>query len=270
MGTYPERLTENLFEKGNYNISLRERSIPYELHWHDFYEIDVVISGAYYTNLNGRELRINEGDINMVSSVDFHDMRPCGNGKVVYYNIMFSEQQLSDMFSALINRFELPVVITPEKVRFRRITELCRLMHENSVNTLSAYYSNNLLECIMMELMNCTGIDTVQCESFYTIRNALNYIHENFRGKITLNDIAEQCGYSPSYMSRVFREFTGQTFGNYLSRLRCRYAKTMIASTAIPIYDICFESGFNSLSQFSRTFRKHCGFSPGMLRKKSK
>lgn len=142
------------------------------------------------------------------------------------------------------------------------------MLENSTAHAFKDHYAKNLLECIVMDIISgAHGAEKVECDSFYSIRGALSYIRENFTAQITLSDIAAHCGYSESYMSRKFREFTEKKFSEYLAEARCRYAKTLIASTDMSINAVCFKSGFNSFSQFSRSFKKYCGAPPLSFRK---
>lgn len=83
----------------------------------------------------------------------------------------------------------------------------------------------------------------------------------------TLPEIARTCAVSEAHLSRVFHESTGLTVSEYLSRLRVKHAAEMLKQGSSTITDIAFASGFQSISQFNRTFRKVSGTTPSRLRR---
>lgn len=87
---------------------------------------------------------------------------------------------------------------------------------------------------------------------------------------LKLAEVAKHVNVSKVYLSRIFHEETGVTFKEYLNGLRCEYAKRLLEENNQPIINVCYESGFNSLSQFMRAFRKYSGFSPAQYRKMCK
>lgn len=268
MSAYPERLTDRNYTNKGLNISRRKTNAPYHLHWHEFYEIEIFIAGSLEFTVNGKTFTVSRGDITVVSPIDFHSMRPLGNDYAEYYNIMISEECISDMFVPVLNRLSRSMTVHPSESSFKNIIALCEMMEKSSAHAFKTHYAKNLLECIIINAATETeSTDEFKDDNLHMIRVALNYIHENFTKKLTLSDIAAQCGYSESYMSRKFHLFTGKTFGDYLAETRCRHAKMLIASTDMSMYDICFDSGFSSFSQFSRCFKKCCGISPASFRK---
>ncbi len=83
---------------------------------------------------------------------------------------------------------------------------------------------------------------------------------------INLAMVARHCGVSDGHFSRLFHRTTGLTFREYLTQVRIEHAKVLILGTAKTVTEIAFESGFQSLSQFHRAFRKAHGISPGKMR----
>ena len=73
---------------------------------------------------------------------------------------------------------------------------------------------------------------------------------------ISLNDVAEWINLSPAYVSRIFKEETGETFVEYISRERITRAKQLLQSTNLSIKDVGFKCGFNNMQTFIRTFKR--------------
>jgi AraC-like DNA-binding protein len=102
------------------------------------------------------------------------------------------------------------------------------------------------------------------------INKAFEYIEKNFPLQVTLKDASHAAGFSEYYFSRLFKEYTGQSFLSYLNTYRVKHAEKMLKSTEMPVLDIAMESGFNSLPTFNRTFKQVKGCSPTFYRKAGK
>jgi len=89
----------------------------------------------------------------------------------------------------------------------------------------------------------------------------------NFRRPVTLAETADYVHFSPSYLSRRFRETVGVNFKEYLTSLRMKFAVKLLCASDIPITEICFESGFGSLSNFICAFKAEYGVSPAEYRR---
>ncbi len=100
-----------------------------------------------------------------------------------------------------------------------------------------------------------------------TVVNACGYIRARAMvDDINLTEVARHCCVSEGHLSRIFHHATGLTFREYLAQVRVERAKSLLIHSGKTVTEIAYESGFQSLSQFHRMFRKIHGVSPGVLR----
>ncbi|MFW6290396.1 MAG: AraC family transcriptional regulator [Mariniphaga sp.] len=90
----------------------------------------------------------------------------------------------------------------------------------------------------------------------------LHFISTSYQQKIELEKVAEIAHLHPSAFCRFFREKTGKSLSEYVTDLRISYACKLIIEGKLSVSQICYESGFNNLSNFNRSFKKHTGFTP--------
>lgn len=86
--------------------------------------------------------------------------------------------------------------------------------------------------------------------------------------EVRLSEAASNCGLSPSHLSRLFHHSTGLTFQNYVRLYRLERACELLAGSDLPITRIVFDTGFQSISQFHRSFRAVYGERPTDYRKR--
>lgn len=82
----------------------------------------------------------------------------------------------------------------------------------------------------------------------------------------SLGDLAEQAGMSSFHFLRIFRETFGQTPHRLSVEFRLKRAKALLVETDLPVTQICFECGYESLGSFSHLFQKNAGVSPRQYR----
>ncbi len=99
------------------------------------------------------------------------------------------------------------------------------------------------------------------------VRDACRYIDENFANKITVAGVAAACGVSEDYLSHSFSKQTGNRLSRYVAAVRIGHAMCLLKNENLGIAEIAFEVGFQSLSQFNRSFRKLSGINPSEFRK---
>jgi two-component system response regulator YesN len=94
------------------------------------------------------------------------------------------------------------------------------------------------------------------------ISSAVRYIQGNYSRDLSLDAVATEVGVSAGYLSRLFKQVTGETFKGYLTRIRMQEAKRLLSQTGIRVYEIAEEVGYNDQHYFSEVFRKETGLSP--------
>ncbi|MET3593912.1 AraC-like DNA-binding protein [Mesorhizobium shonense] len=100
------------------------------------------------------------------------------------------------------------------------------------------------------------------------MNQALAYIRENLTHQFNEGDLAAIAGQTPSAFSRSFRKHTGMSLLHYIKRLRINLAcQILMSDEQAQISDICFEVGFNNLSNFNRQFLAEKGMPPSQFRR---
>lgn len=100
------------------------------------------------------------------------------------------------------------------------------------------------------------------------IRAALSYLNGNYGdAELTLNETAAYLHVSAPYLSKTFREETGDTFQGYLQRIRLKKAAELLKDEEIMIYEIAERCGYSSQHYFSAAFKKETGMSPAEYRR---
>ncbi|HEX7764059.1 MAG TPA: helix-turn-helix transcriptional regulator, partial [Cellvibrio sp.] len=100
-----------------------------------------------------------------------------------------------------------------------------------------------------------------------TVEKATNYLLSRFDQNISLQELADHCCVSVFHFSRIFKTIMQQSPYKYLSSIRLAHAKMLLETTHLPITQIAFQCGFNSLEQFSNTYRQFFNTSPAHYRK---
>ncbi len=115
------------------------------------------------------------------------------------------------------------------------------------------------LEVKMEETVNSDMEDTLENENFSNgkvlIEHVLLRIHSSFKHDLSLTSIAEETGFNPSYLSRLFKYETGKSFVKYLNEVRLKEAQKLLEQSVYSISDIANHVGFWDDKYFSRFFK---------------
>ena len=100
------------------------------------------------------------------------------------------------------------------------------------------------------------------------ITKARQYIRENITERLTLQDVSRHSGLSAHHFCKVFRKSAGVNLIEYINRCRVEIAKQLLLKDCARVSEVAFEIGYQSLSQFNRSFRNVTGESPTEYRRR--
>lgn len=98
------------------------------------------------------------------------------------------------------------------------------------------------------------------------LRKVEDYVSANLAEEISVDALAEQTGLSPYHFSRVFKQTTGMTPLQFITRERISLAQQMIRETSHSLIEVALEVGYSSPSHFAQVFRRQVGVTPTEFR----
>lgn len=98
----------------------------------------------------------------------------------------------------------------------------------------------------------------------------MDFIQENYKKDIGIQDIADYIGISYSHVRKIFKKNTGKNISDFINGLRIQESKNLLVNTDICIKDLAASIGYNSDQTFNRIFKKIEGVTPGEFREKAK
>ncbi len=97
----------------------------------------------------------------------------------------------------------------------------------------------------------------------------LSYIYLHYKDKITVKDITEHFHIGKTTMAGMFRENVGDTFLNYLNKLRIQMATLMLRDTSLSVNEVMYQTGFSDMAHFLRMFKRYIGMTPSVYRERN-
>ena len=261
-------------------------------HAHDFLEIALVRKGRGMHMVGRDRFELTTGDIFVINSHVPHHYRDTKNLEIRY---MLLSPRLMKKYIGRLKRvpgFYGFFLIEPLFRRETRFSQHLHLGHDDArhtgalldrIETEIAAESPGyklVVESLTVEflvtvsrLYHGFSVKHIPHKELASKRNAVDdviaFIEDHYSEDIRLSDLA-RCGCLQSeYLCRVFRKATGLTMIEYLTRVRIQKACELLADPALSVTAVCYKTGFNDLSHFSRTFRKVMRVSPSGFRKKS-
>ena len=117
-------------------------------------------------------------------------------------------------------------------------------------------------------LLSEVGMQGLSLKDSARMNIVFDQIFKHFKEEITIDQMAEKTNLSKAAFCRYFKTRTQKTFIEYLNAVRLNHACKLLQETEMNIFEICFESGFNNLSNFNRLFKKNIKTNPMTYRKR--
>lgn len=164
-----------------------------------------------------------------------------------------------------------------ERNKFSRIAERIQLFEEiflilergYSIETLE--YVNLCLGRLLATFSHLSQFSNMTSQSPPdAVSRSINYMLENLRHKLYLEDLAREAGLSASHFSRLFTRQTGHSPIDYFNQLKIQHACRLLDNTSLTVKEVAGELGFEDQFYFSRTFHKVMNLSPLKYRSKLK
>lgn len=122
----------------------------------------------------------------------------------------------------------------------------------------------------MEKLVDPKLMQTMEQENGYSppVREAIHYMEGHLHESVSLRELADLLHMNSSYFSVVFKEQTGLTFSEYLTKQRIQRAKVLLTATTLPISEIAEKVGYQTSRYFVKVFREMEQISPGQYRQR--
>ena len=117
-------------------------------------------------------------------------------------------------------------------------------------------------------LLSGTGfVPNLKFDTSERINKVYNFVGQNYREKITLEEVASLVAMSEEAFCRFFKKTLNKTFFTFLNEYRINLACKFLIETDLQVTQVAFECGYESLPYFYRQFQKFAGCSPGSYKK---
>ena len=268
--TYPE----------NTSIRIWHHDVPddYDQHFHSAVEVIIPLKGSVLVKSGETEYRVAEGEVIMIPAGCHHElhMGPDSERELLLYemNGVFTMKEFGAFRQMLATPMHLTMAhpcreqvraIFFEIISVHRSGALLRNMH-NYAQLLKIYailgehYLTTSATAAEMNLLQrqLSGEDA--------FNRALDHLNKTYMDDVTLDSLAAYAGFSRYTLSRMFRQHTGLTFTQYLSKRRVDMAMELLSGTRTPVTQVALQCGFNSIATFNRVFREVKGCTPTQYR----
>ena len=258
------------------------KEVPYQIHinysseghdyrpnWHNEIEFIYTVSGSVEVYIENDCYFTKPGDIVAINRNKIHTFK--GNNWK-FHCVKIANPILRALKLSANNLFVASPLIHDEELSsaFLDIIEECHRDHVFSAQLKELSIQKFLLLFCGKYSQNYFATIGLQENSHFTISaNVINYLNQHLSEDFSIDDIANAIGFSPSHISRCFKETTGSSIVDHLNRLRCYTAKHYLMHSDKKISEIATLCGYKDGSYFARTYKKFVGHAPNETPRKS-
>lgn len=269
-------------------VRINHRFEPCLLHIHNFVELVYIDKGLGTHYIGNTSYQVTKGDICIINMKTPHRFEPCDGNDLEIINCLINPEFLErefpegsdsrspmyQLFSSLvINKIYQPSADMRLKARdTREVKTLLDVMYEEFEDKQPGYVE--VIEGYMKALLYLTlrifsQIDGAHPRSKHDmIQSVKEYLRDHSCQDVKIDDIARLFFVSSKYLSRIFKQHTGDTIISYLQSIRVEDAIKMLAETNCSTRDISIEVGYNDVTFFYQVFKRLTGITPGEYRER--
>lgn len=265
-----------------YIADRHKKEFTYPIHNHSVYELNFVENAKGVRRIVGDSQEvIGDYDLCLITSPDLEhvwEQNECHSDDIREITVQFDFSMSDDTLFGR-NPYASITRMMQEAKKGLSFPLQAIMKVYGMLDTLSSvkdgFYAVQQFLTILYELSRCENARTLASSSYAKVaveddsRRILkvkNFISKNYMDELRLPELASLAGMSSSAFSRFFKLHTGRNISEYIIDLRLGYAARMLVDTAKSISEICFDCGFNNLSNFNRIFKKKKGCSPSEFR----
>ncbi|MBQ9760693.1 MAG: helix-turn-helix domain-containing protein [Clostridia bacterium] len=275
-------LTADRFVDGRIGISYRyvySDTEYFRPHYHDYYELFVLLDGNAIHLINGKEILLKKGASVFIRPSDTHDYRCIDGTPFSMLNLTFTAETANALFSYLGNspavtrllRNSMPPTVTLTDADFAWFNA-----HMTSIRAISPDHTEELRTTLRVLLfrfltryyLQLPGEDADEKEMPAWLSSLCNEMRKNQNFVYGSARMLELSDRSREHLSRSLKKYTGMTVSEFVNDLRLTFVANMLKNSNHSISHILFESGFNNVSWASELFRQKYGMTMREFRKR--
>lgn len=254
-------------------------SVP--MHWHDEMEIIYIKKGQGGVSIDLQSAIVSQGDIILVAPGQMHEIFQYQQERMEYENILFDLNMLitknndictTDFFSPLKHSHILEKnIYTSKDPAYAHIAhcldqmdEICKTFPPAYQLAIKSYLFSMFYE--LFSNLDFASAAKKPYKSLEKLRFVIKYVENHYPERLTIEQIAKLCDYSPSHFMKIFKNAMGTSFIDYLNDYRLLMSARLLHSSDSTILSISEEVGFENLSYFNRCFKKKFGKTPSAYR----
>lgn len=251
-------------------LYLNEEADNYPVHWHTAAEIIMPLENRYTVIVNDTTYVLEPGDILILPPGELHEILAPEDGQRIILQFDFSLLYQLKGFDSAFHLLRPSCLIAVERNR-----ELSLSLQKLLLDLKDEYFGHSLLKepaayALLIQFFVLVGRNIIHGETRSRITKGMNYhknidkllkvcnyINEHCTEDIQVEGLAELAGFSKFHFTRLFKQFIGMSYYDYLTQHRIMHAERLLIDPNMSVTEVAMRSGFGSLATFNRVFKAY-------------
>ncbi len=237
-------------------------------HWHRSVEIFLVLEGRLEFYIDNRAYPLEAPDFRIVNSNEIHSIDAPEQNRTIVVQIP------AGCLSGYLDEQEYAVFSKQSELLNMELIRLIAQMYQVYEEKKTAYELKvrglfyQMLYLLVTEFMTKeeNQVSLRQKRHLDKLSKITSYMKNNYDQDITLESVAEEFGFSPTYLSRMFKRYADISYKTYLLNLRTEYGLREMMNTDHSLSDVAMNNGFPNSRAFAKAFLKRYGALPSEYR----
>lgn len=236
---------------------------------HNDLEILLCLKGSAKLNLNNKNYEFAKNEIVLINRLESYQIT---NSNGIIASIILRRKFLNlDDKTATIGFYCNSLEYSNKSV-FLNLIRICTYLvsdyFKNNFSMIKAYsYAYSILAELVQDFPTTKIVNAGQQTKMDEI---IDYIEQNYKNNLSLNELANEFGFSIPYLSNLFKKNLNLNFTDYYDQVRLKHSLNDLLNTDLPIIDIAIKNGFASNHAFLRAYKQQYNELPSETRKNRK
>lgn len=254
----------------------------FEEHWHAALEVIMPVENYYDVRVGETFYHVLPGEIVVIPPGDLHELFAPDSGSRFIFMFDISLIARLKSFVGIQSILSQPLYVTKE-----RYPQIYEDVYQLLIQIRNEYFNKNeyaelTIFSLLLTLFTKFGYNHINANNLFPnvrlykqkeyiqkFNSLMEYIDAHYMEDLNLEEIAESTGFSKYHFSRLFKQYTGFTFCDYLCHRRIKVAEELLARPDLSITEVALQAGFPSISTFNRLFKQYKNCTPSEYRSRN-
>lgn len=242
-------------------------------HYHNAVEVSIVLSGEGYYIVEGKAIKVQKGSVILFNSLVPHawlasSENPALQRTFTFFPTLLFGDEFKKKENEVLKEFWDNLTVSYREDEDGPIFKLWQQIYHEYEQKEEGYQfliKQMMLMFLTYEMRRSylNGLGKRKKVVHVELEQAVHYMKSNFQRNLTLEEVARAIYMHPNYLSSLFKKTYGIPFAEYMNILKASMAKELMQSTDLDLEEVASQSGFSSVSNFYRVFKKIYDMSPG-------